>query len=136
MEVIYQLNDKHIHQLYGLYKQAWWAKDRTLDDTRKCILGSQVCIGLVNDSNDLIAFARIITDFVFKAIIFDVIVCPTNRGLGLGKKLMGIIENHDDLKTVNHIELYCLPEMNSFYESLGYSSCLGGISLMRRTREN
>lgn len=34
------------------------------------------------------AFARILTDYVYKALILDVIVEPAYRGRGLGRLLM------------------------------------------------
>ena len=43
--------------------------------------------GLVDDSNDqLVTFTRVLSDGIFKAIIFDVIVSPQYRGTGPWKK--------------------------------------------------
>jgi hypothetical protein len=36
-KVIYEFTDTHIEQVQQLYKQVWWAKDRTFDDTKDCI---------------------------------------------------------------------------------------------------
>jgi len=64
-------------------------------------------------------------------MIFDVIVSETVRGGGLGQKIMGLIKNHERLKQVKNLELYCLPEMESFYSSFDFSTEVGGIKLMR-----
>ena len=90
-----------------------------------------MCIGILDHGDKLIGFTRIITDFIYKAIIFDVIVSAEHRGDGLGQKLMGLVKNHENLKKVKHFELYCLPDMESFYESFGFSTDVGGIKLMR-----
>ena len=74
MDVLRALGPKHIAQLHELYQQEWWTKGRTLEETKNCVAGSQVCIGLVDANDDLIGFARVLTDFTFKALIFDVIV--------------------------------------------------------------
>ncbi|MDJ0571073.1 MAG: hypothetical protein QNJ53_18775 [Pleurocapsa sp. MO_192.B19] len=42
MEVIYELDDQQIEQLYQLYQYEWWTKGRTLEETDECIKGSQL----------------------------------------------------------------------------------------------
>jgi len=131
MKVIYSLSENHIAQLHALYQREWWATGRSAEDTRRCVLGSQICIGIVSDADELIGFARVITDYIFKAFIFDVIVRNDTRGLGLGKKLLSLITKHQQLKSVKHFELYCLPEMMGFYTRHGFVSDVGKIQLMR-----
>ena len=131
MTVIYSFSPKQIEQVYLLHKQAWWSSGRTIEDTQRCIEGSQVCIGILDDDDNLVAFARVISDFIFKAIIFDVIVDKSHQGKGLGQKLMALIKSHEKLHTVKHFELYCLPDMEKFYEGFGFSTDIDGISLMR-----
>jgi ribosomal protein S18 acetylase RimI-like enzyme len=87
----------------------------------------------VSGTHSLIGFARVLTDFTFKALIFDVIVNPDYRGLGLGDRLVSLIVSHPRLKSVASFELYCLPELIPFYERHGFGDDVGGIRLMRRT---
>src|SRR5574340_1565634 len=101
MEIIYDLDENHIRQLHERYQQEWWTKGRTLEETKECVSGSSICIGLV-DSNDLIGFARVITDYTFKALIFDVIVRVDQRGKGLGNKLVALVKSHKKLNRVKH----------------------------------
>lgn len=131
MNVIYSLNENHIAQLHELYQQEWWTKGRTLEETKNCVNGSQICIGLVSANDDLIGFARVLTDFTFKALIFDVIVRKNNRKNGLGDRLLTLIKSHEKLQGVKHFELYCLPEMYNFYAKHGFKTNLGEIRLMR-----
>ena len=133
MKIIYKFSDQQIKQVQQLYKTVWWAKARTLEETALCVRGSQVCIGLIDDENNLIGFARVLSDFIYKAIIFDVIVSDEHRGNGLGQQLMKLIKDHNKLKGVKHFELYCLPEMESFYADFNFSTEVGGIKLMRCT---
>ena len=78
MTIIYKFSDEHIKQLHQLYKEVWWANERSLEDTIDCVRGSQICIGILDKDENLIGFTRIISDFIYKAIIFDVIVKLTN----------------------------------------------------------
>jgi predicted GNAT family N-acyltransferase len=131
MTIIYQFSEHYIMQVHQLYKEAWWGKDRSLEDTRNCVRGSQVCIGILDNNDKLVGFTRVISDFIYKAIIFDVIVSKTYRGNGLGQQLMTLVKSHEKLTKIKHFELYCLPELETFYSSFGFSSEVGGIKLMR-----
>ena len=130
MEVIYVLSESHIQDLYNLYSNEWWTDKRTLAQTKNCVEGSQVVIGLV-ENNKLIGFVRVITDYTFKALIFDLIIDKEHRSKKLGKKLMHLIRKHEKLKDIVHFELYCLPELKSFYEQFNFSDELDGIELLR-----
>jgi len=115
----------HIKQLHNLFKKEWWTNKRSLQETQKLVANSSIVIGLVDENNDLKAFARVLTDYVFKALIFDVIVDESYRNRGLGKELMKLV------KDVKHFELYCLPEMIEFYKSFRFSDELGELVFMR-----
>ena len=134
MNVIDTLNPDQFAQLHALYRQAWWARDRTLEETQACVDGSQLCIGLVNADDELIGFTRVLTDYIFKALIFDLIVRADHRKTGLGDKLVTLVTSHPKLQAVKHFELYCLPEMHDFYARHQFTNELGGIQLMRRHR--
>ena len=131
MKSIYTLSGIHIQELHKLYQNEWWTKDRTMDETTSCVKGSQICLGLVDEHNTLQGFARVLTDYTFKALIFDLIVADSSRNKGLGNQLMSLIKNHPDLQNVKHFELYCLPDMFDFYEKHGFTSDVGDIKLMR-----
>lgn len=131
LQVIDTLTDDQCRQLHALYQQEWWTRGRTFPDTRKCVEGSQICIGLIDDSGSLQGFTRVLTDYVFKAFVFDVIVAGDRRGTGLGKALVALVLNHEKLRSVKQFELYCLPEMSGFYEKLGFSRDVGQVELMR-----
>lgn len=131
MHVIYSLSEDHVKQLHSLYGNEWWTNSRTLDETKRCVKGSQIVIGLTDENNVLIAFVRVITDFTFKALIFDLIVDKNFRGKGLSRRLISLVNNHTDLKHVSHFELYCLPELKDLYKKFEFSDELDGIQLLR-----
>lgn len=133
MNVIFELNEQHVQELNELYQNEWWTKGRSIEDTESCVNGSQINIGIVDENNSLQAYARVLTDYTFKALIFDIIVADNQRGKGLGNRLISLIKGHEKLRKVKHFELYCLPEMFPFYEKHGFSSDVGEIKLMRLT---
>lgn len=134
MKVATNLSSKHIEQLHLLYQSEWWTKGRTLEDTIKCVKGSQICIGITDENEKLIGFVRVITDFIYKALLLDLIIKKENRESGLGEKLISLVKEHQKLKEVKHFELYCLPELEEYYAKYGFSSEVGEIKFLRHKR--
>ena len=132
MKILNSLNLQHITQLHKLYQKEWWTDKRTLEETQKVVENSQIVIAMLDENNELQAFTRVLTDYVFKALIFDVIVSEKYRGQGLGKELMSLVQNHSALEVVKHFELYCLPEMVGFYEDFGFTKELENLVFMRK----
>ena len=133
MHLIYELQKDHIDQLHELFQNEWWTSGRSFDDTRKCLQNSQIVIGAINAAGVLQGFVRVLTDYVFKAMIFDLIVSDERRGAGVGQLLMKAVVEHELLRNVAHFELYCLPALQPYYEQQGFGDELGGIVLMRRS---
>jgi len=128
-----RLEERHILELHALYRNEWWTRTRTLADTRRVVEHSDFLFAFLDGGDGrLVAFARVLSDRVFKALIFDVIVAPDRRGDGLGPLLLERVLSHPELGNVKHVELYCLPELVPFYEKLGFSTDVGGVRLMRR----
>lgn len=130
-----QLTKSQQDDLYRLYQNEWWTADRRHDEVLRAVERSDEIVGLVDpDTERLIAFARILTDYTYKALIFDVIVDQSHRGENLGRELMDRILSHPRLAGVDHFELYCLGELTSFYEQWGFTDELGDLRLMRHER--
>jgi predicted GNAT family N-acyltransferase len=135
-QLIHCLNDSQIKDLHSLYEQEWWTKGRELDGVKKMLFHSDLIFGFCEPSTlKLISFARILTDFVYKALIFDFIVSSDYRNQDLGNKMMSEILKHSQLKSIQHFELYCLSNRTSFYERLGFIQNTNGLILMRRELE-
>ncbi len=133
-ELIHELTEEQIQQLLALYQNEWWTKGRNLKDVQRMLQFTDFIFVLCEkESRRLAAFARVLSDRVYKVLIFDVIVAPEHRNLKLGKKLMDEILNHSELKNVRHVELYCLPELVKFYERWGFTNDLGKVIFMRKS---
>jgi len=88
LRLVERLDGDLPEQLHRLYLAEWWTHRRNLDDVRRMLEGSDVVLGLVDeDTGALAGFARVITDFVFKALVLDVIVEAGCRGTGLAARL-------------------------------------------------
>jgi GNAT superfamily N-acetyltransferase len=130
------LSETQTQQLHSLYQREWWTVGRSLADVRTMLQHSDFVFAIAApDTQELLAFARVLTDRVFKALVLDVIVHPDHRSAGLGSFLMAHILAHPVIARVRHTELYCLPERADFYQRHGFTSELGELHLMRRVNE-
>ena len=129
------LTARHLSQLHELYQQEWWTKGRSRAETEVMAQNSDLLFCAVDSTKDeLVGFARVLTDGIFKALLFDVIVVADHRKEGIGKLLMNWILEHPELRQAKHLELYCLSAMFPFYEQWGFTADLGEVKLMRLTR--
>ncbi|MEG4987624.1 GNAT family N-acetyltransferase [Microcoleus sp. BR0-C5] len=131
--IVETLTESQVSDLMDLYKNEFWSDKRTREDVVKMLAATDVIIGFVDESDRLIAFTRVITDFVYRAMIFDVIIKLTHRKMGLGAKLMDAVLNHPELQAVENFALNCLPNMMPFYERWGFTDDVGEMKFMRRT---
>jgi predicted GNAT family N-acyltransferase len=127
------LPPEYTEQLLELYADVWWTKSRTIVDVEAMLASTPVTIGLVdNPKHRLAAFARVLTDDVYFAMILDVIVDARYRGTGLGRALMDAVLAHPRVSGVKSVELVCQPDLIAFYEKWGFTDDVGTSLLMRR----
>jgi len=135
-QVITDFSESQIEQLHSLYQGEWWSTGRTIEDVRLMLQHTDFVFGVcLPGSPKLLAFARVISDRIYKAFIFDVIVHPEHRSAGIGVFLMTHLVNHPDLSRVRHLELYCMPERMNFYRRLGFTTELSELRLLRQSNE-
>ena len=79
-----------------LVNESYWAANRTIEQTRRAIENS-MCFG-VYAANEMIGFARVVSDQATFAYIGDVFILSEYRGKGMSKLLMEAILAHEDLQ--------------------------------------
>ncbi|MEI3648763.1 MAG: GNAT family N-acetyltransferase [Dolichospermum lemmermannii FEM_B0920] len=131
-QVVNQLDETQISELVELYKNEFWSHNRTYQGVVRMLAASDIIIALVNEEKELIAFCRILTDFVYRGVLYDVIVKPSYRKMGFGAKLLDEVVNHPQLKEVENMALFCLPEMIPFYQQWGFTNEVVKLELMYR----
>ena len=130
----HSLTDCHIEQLVELFRNEWWSRGRDTASVQEMLSSTDLVFALVEPSADRLgAFARVLTDRVYFAIVLDVIVAPSLRGQQLGRRLIDAICAHPHLARVQSLELVCQPALTPFYRKLGFTDQVGASTLMRRT---
>lgn len=130
-----QIDDRLRGDLMELYRHEWWTNQRREEDVARMLQHTDLVVGVCADpGGQLVGFARVLTDRVFKAVVFDVIVAYAQRHAGLGQRLIDYVLNHQMLAGVRHVELYCKPEMIPFYEKCGFTAPEPEMNFLRITR--
>ncbi len=125
------LEPARIGQLVELYGTAWWTDQRDAAGVERMLAGTDLVLSVIDRGTDrLVGFTRALTDWRYRAFVYDVIVAPDWRGRGLGRVLVDAALER--LAAVESIELACQPEMIPFYRRWGFRDDLGGSLLMRR----
>jgi GNAT superfamily N-acetyltransferase len=120
--------------LYGEY--GWWT-EREVDGVRPALAETAVAVG-VEDDGELVAAARVFTDYTYYATVFDVVVTADRRREGLGRELMAAVRDHPDLRdrgrdgsrdrsgdgsdshSLPGLSLLCREGIVPFYEPVGF----------------
>ena len=131
-----RLSCPQIEQLWQMYQAEWWSRGREIEDVRRAVQHSDLIFAFcVSETGRLTAFARVLTDYVYKAVIFDVVVDRPHRATGVGRLLLEAITSHPALLFVEHLELYCRPELVAFYRKWGFTADLGELAFMRKKQK-
>ena len=111
-----RLDVEMIHRF--LAEESYWAKTRTLEQTRTAIEHS-LCYGAYHDGRQ-IAFARVVSDQATFAYVGDVFVLDEFRGQGIGKRLMEAIVADPRLQNLRRWVL-ATRDAHGLYEQFEFS---------------
>lgn len=120
------LGPNEVPELLALYETYDWWADRERTDLSRALAATDELVALRDEGTDaLVASARVLTDYTYYAMVFDVIVHEDRRGEGLGRELLAALVTHPPLSGVSPT-LLSRQGLVPFYESCGFVD-QGGI---------
>lgn len=141
MTTVRDLTPADAEALTALYRDYEWWDDRDVEAVRRALTGTDVAVGVVDgdgdgeEDGDLVAAGRVLTDFTYYAIVFDVIVAADRRGEGFGRALMEGIRDHPETQSVVGTSLLCRRGLVPFYESVGFEVSEAEVDVPEGGRE-
>jgi N-acetylglutamate synthase-like GNAT family acetyltransferase len=105
-----------VHQFLS---QSYWAENIPIEIVQKAIDHS-LCFAVYHHQQ-LIGFARVISDFATFAYLADVFIIPEQRGKGLSKWLMKVIMDHSQLQQLRRFTL-ATRDAHGLYAQFGFTA--------------
>lgn len=119
--------------LQDLYRFTRWGRSRSIEQIEMMLKGTSMCFS-VRHLGRLVAFCRILTDFVFRASLWDIMVHPDHQGKGLGSSLLDYALLHPKIRDIPLITTYT-SELSPFLSKLGFRNEDGVMMLLRKPIE-
>ncbi|MEO1354065.1 MAG: GNAT family N-acetyltransferase [Cyanobacteria bacterium J06635_15] len=83
---------------------------------------TDLILGLAEvSSGRLVGFSRILTDGIYRGVIYDVVIAEDQRGQSLGKTLLDAVLSYPPVQVIEDLALFCTPEMMPFYKKWALS---------------
>ena len=120
-------------ELQDLYRYTKWGRSRSVEGIDAMLEKTDMCFSARFEQR-LVGFCRIITDFVFRASLWDVMVHPEHQGKGLGSALVDYALTHPAVKKIPLVMTYT-SEWIPFMTSRGFEANEGAMVMLRRPIE-
>ena len=112
-----------------LNKNAFWAKNRTIDDLKKCLANSDVIISLWVE-NEIVGFGRALTDGIYRGVLWDIVIDQNHQGKGFGTLIIKNLLSSRKIK--NTKKLYLMTTNKKiFYSQFDFKEVISQDLLIR-----
>ena len=112
-----------------LNRNAFWAKDRTIHDLKKCLANSDVVVSIWV-SDEIVGFGRALSDGIYRGVLWDIVIDNDHQGKGFGKL---IVKNLLGSKKIKNTEKVYLMTTNKklFYSQIDFKEVTSQNLLIR-----
>ena len=87
-----------------LNTNAFWAKNRTINDLKKCLAKSDVVISLWVDE-EIVGFGRALTDGIYRGVLWDIVIDQNHQGKGFGTLIVKSLLSSKKIKNTKKLYL-------------------------------
>jgi citrate lyase synthetase len=112
-----------------LNRNAFWAKDRKLNDLKKCLSNSDVIISIWVGSQ-IVGFGRALSDGIYRGVLWDIVIDKNHQGKGYGKLIVKTLLNSPKLKHTKKVYLMTT-DKKQFYSQIDFKEVITQNLLIR-----
>ncbi len=87
-----------------LDNNAFWAKNRTINDLKKCLANSDVIVSLWV-GNEIVGFGRALTDGIYRGVLWDIVIDQNHQGKGFGSLIVKNLLSSKEIKNTKKLYL-------------------------------
>ena len=112
-----------------LDNNAFWAKNRTINDLKKCLANSDVIVSLWV-GNEIVGFGRDLTDGIYRGVLWDIVIDQNHQGKGFGTLILKNLLSSKKIK--NTKKLYLMTTNKKlFYSQFNFNELTSQKLLVR-----
>ena len=97
---------------------SFWAKQRNKNKLRKMLIHSSIIVSAW-DKNNIVGFGRATSDYIFRAVLWDIIVDTNYQRKGIGSIIINNLINDSSVREVEKIYLMTT-KSKDFYNYSGF----------------
>ena len=112
-----------------LDNNAFWAKNRTINDLKKCLAKSDVVISIWV-GNEIVGFGRALTDGIYRGVLWDIVIDQNHQGRGFGKLIVNNLLSSREIKNTKKIYLMTTNK-RFFYSQMDFKEVTSQNLLIR-----
>ena len=112
-----------------LDNNAFWAKNRTINDLKKCLANSDVVISIWV-GNEIVGFGRALTDGIYRGMLWDIVIDQNHQGKGFGKLIVNNLLSSKEIKNTEKIYLMTTNK-KLFYSQMDFKEVTSQNLLIR-----
>ena len=112
-----------------LDNNTFWAKNRTINDLKKCLSNSDVVISIWV-GNEIVGFGRALTDGIYRGVLWDIVIDQNHQGNGLGKLIVNNLLSSKEIKNTKKIYLMTTNK-KLFYSQMDFEEVTSQNLLIR-----
>lgn len=131
MDIIYiyenEFKISYVDGIRKVYESVGWIGHN--NEKIEEIYKASTHVVLVKNDDEIIAVARALSDGVFNAAIYDVVVKEKHQGQGIAKRILEEFLNEFD--SLSCIHLISTTENVEFYRKLGFKKLKTGMAIYR-----
>jgi aralkylamine N-acetyltransferase len=120
------------NEIADLYRAGgWWKEEYSISEIPALIRGSFLfAVAVHSKSGKAVGMGRVLSDGVSDGYIQDLVVLPSCRGTGVGKRIVKTLISACRKSGVNWIGLIGEPGTSEFYTSLGFEVQKDNVPLL------
>jgi len=112
-----------------LDNNAFWAKNRTTNDLKKCLANSDVIVSLWVGSQ-IVGFGRALTDGIYRGVLWDIVIDQNHQGKGFGKLIVKNLLSSKKIKKTKKLYLMTTNKQ-LFYSQMDFKEVTSQNLLIR-----
>ena len=112
-----------------LDNNAFWAKNRTINDLKKCLAKSDVVISIWV-GNEIVGFGRALTDGIYRGVLWDIVIDQNHQGKGFGKLIVNNLLSSKEIKNTKKVYLMTTNK-KLFYSQMDFKEVTSQNLLIR-----